>query len=148
LPKQLPDPAGWEFAACYRPAREVGGDFYDVIPLPDGRLGFVIGDVTDKGVPAALLMAATRSLLRAAALQGLSPAEVLRQVNDMLFPDMPAKMFVTCLYAILDPATSIAIATAIAIRGGYERLGLILVMGRFSRSCTGTHLHSRFRLRV
>ncbi|MDQ6751081.1 MAG: GAF domain-containing protein, partial [Actinomycetota bacterium] len=56
LPKELPELAGWHVAAYYRPAREVGGDFYDVIPLPDGRVGFVIGDVTDKGVPAALVM--------------------------------------------------------------------------------------------
>lgn len=62
LPQQLPELPGWEVAAHYRPAREVGGDFYDVIPLPDEQVGFVIGDVTDKGVPAALVMAATRSV--------------------------------------------------------------------------------------
>ena len=64
LPKQLPELDGWEIAAFYRPAREVGGDFYDFIPLPDGRFGFVVGDVTDKGVPAALVMSATRTILR------------------------------------------------------------------------------------
>ncbi len=105
LPQQLPDLAGWHVAAYYRPAREVGGDFYDVIPLLDGRIGFVIGDVTDKGVPAALVMAATRSVLRAAAQRVTSPGEVLREVNEQLCPDMPAKMFVTCLYGILDPRT-------------------------------------------
>ena len=67
LPRELPELAGWQVAAYYRPAREVGGDFYDVIPLPDGQVGFVVGDVTDKGVPAALVMAATRSVLRASA---------------------------------------------------------------------------------
>src|SRR5215207_2409979 len=56
LPKELPDLPGWQVSAYYRPAREVGGDFYDVIPLPDGRVAFVVGDVTDKGVPAALVM--------------------------------------------------------------------------------------------
>jgi anti-sigma regulatory factor (Ser/Thr protein kinase) len=90
-------------AAYYQPAREVGGDFYDVIPLPDGQVGFVIGDVTDKGVPAALVMAATRSVLRAFAQQSTSPGTVLRQVNEHLHPDMPEKMFVTCFYGVLDP---------------------------------------------
>ncbi|HWJ10336.1 MAG TPA: SpoIIE family protein phosphatase [Nocardioides sp.] len=105
LPKQLPELPGWRIASFYRPAREVGGDFYDVIPLPDGRLGFVVGDVTDKGVPAALVMSATRSLLRAAAQRLVQPGEVLERVNEQLCPDMPDKMFVTCLYGVLDPAT-------------------------------------------
>ncbi len=104
LPKQLPDLADWQVAAYYRPAREVGGDFYDVIPLSDGRIGFVIGDVTDKGVPAALVMAATRSVLRASAQRIIEPGEVLERVNEHLCPDMPEKMFVTCLYGVLDPA--------------------------------------------
>jgi len=105
LPKQLPDLPGWEVAALYRPAREVGGDFYDVIPLPDGQVGFVVGDVTDKGVPAALVMAATRSVLRASAQRLVDPSAVLERVNEHLCPDMPAKMFVTCLYGVLDPLT-------------------------------------------
>jgi serine phosphatase RsbU (regulator of sigma subunit)/anti-sigma regulatory factor (Ser/Thr protein kinase) len=105
LPKQLPDLADWQVAAYYRPAREVGGDFYDVIPLSDGRIGFVIGDVTDKGVPAALVMAATRSVLRASAQRIVNPGEVLERVNEHLCPDMPEKMFVTCLYGVLDPTT-------------------------------------------
>ena len=105
LPKQLPELAGWQVAAYYRPAREVGGDFYDVIPLPGGKVGFVIGDVTDKGVPAALVMAATRSVLRASAQRLVDPGEVLERVNEHLCPDMPEKMFVTCLYGVLDPAS-------------------------------------------
>jgi anti-sigma regulatory factor (Ser/Thr protein kinase) len=105
LPKQLPELAGWQVSAYYRPAREVGGDFYDVIPLPDGQVGFVIGDVTDKGVPAALVMAATRSVLRASAQRLVDPGEVLERVNEHLCPDMPEKMFVTCLYGVLDPET-------------------------------------------
>jgi serine phosphatase RsbU (regulator of sigma subunit)/anti-sigma regulatory factor (Ser/Thr protein kinase) len=103
LPKELPELPGWQVAAYYRPAREVGGDFYDVIPLPDGRVGFVVGDVTDKGVPAALVMSATRSVLRASAQRLIEPGQVLERVNDHLCPDMPAKMFVTCLYGVLDP---------------------------------------------
>jgi serine phosphatase RsbU (regulator of sigma subunit)/anti-sigma regulatory factor (Ser/Thr protein kinase) len=107
LPKELPEMAGWQVAAYYRPAREVGGDFYDVIDLPDGRVGFVVGDVTDKGVPAALVMSATRSLLRASAQRLIEPGEVLARVNDQLCPDMPAAMFVTCLYGVLDRDTGL-----------------------------------------
>ena len=105
LPRELPDLPGWQIAAYYRPAREVGGDFYDVIPLPDGRVGLVVGDVTDKGVPAALVMSATRSVLRASAQRLIDPGAVLERVNEHLCPDMPEKMFVTCLYAVLDPQT-------------------------------------------
>jgi serine phosphatase RsbU (regulator of sigma subunit)/anti-sigma regulatory factor (Ser/Thr protein kinase) len=107
LPKELPDLPGWQVAAYYRPAREVGGDFYDVIPLSDGRVAFVVGDVTDKGVPAALVMSATRSVLRASAQRLIEPGIVLERVNEHLCPDMPAKMFVTCLYGVLDPATGL-----------------------------------------
>ncbi len=107
LPKELPDLDGWDIAAYYRPAREVGGDFYDVIPLPDGRIGFVVGDVTDKGVPAALVMSATRTILRATATRLIEPGAVLGYVNDHLCPDMPERMFVTCLYGVLEPATGL-----------------------------------------
>ncbi|MBA2509972.1 MAG: SpoIIE family protein phosphatase [Rubrobacteraceae bacterium] len=102
LPKTLPEIPGYEVAAYYQPAREVGGDFYDFLTLDDDRLGLVVGDVTDKGVPAALVMATTRTMLRAAAQRLLSPGEVLQRVNDVLVPDIPPNMFVTCLYAILD----------------------------------------------
>jgi serine phosphatase RsbU (regulator of sigma subunit)/anti-sigma regulatory factor (Ser/Thr protein kinase) len=105
LPHELPEPPGWHVAAYYQPAREVGGDFYDFIELPDGQLGIVVGDVTDKGVPAALVMATTHSILRAEAPRLVSPGEVLGRVNDLLVPEMPAHMFVTCLYAVLDPAS-------------------------------------------
>jgi anti-sigma regulatory factor (Ser/Thr protein kinase) len=81
----------------------VGGDFYDFIDLPDGRLGIVIGDVTDKGVPAALVMAATRSVLRASAQRLIEPGAVLERVNEHLCPDIPENMFVTCLYGVLEP---------------------------------------------
>jgi serine phosphatase RsbU (regulator of sigma subunit)/anti-sigma regulatory factor (Ser/Thr protein kinase) len=103
LPKTAPDLVGWEVGAHYRPARAVGGDFYDFIPLPDGQLGIVIGDVADKGVPAALVMAATRSVLRASAQRLVDPAEVLGRVNELIVPDTPPHIFVTCLYAVLDP---------------------------------------------
>jgi serine phosphatase RsbU (regulator of sigma subunit)/anti-sigma regulatory factor (Ser/Thr protein kinase) len=103
LPKSLPQVDGWHLAAHYRPARAVGGDFYDFIQLNDGRLGLVVGDVTDKGVPAALVMATTRSVLRAAASNSSDPGAVLRRVNTMLCPDIPPNMFVTCLFAVLNP---------------------------------------------
>ncbi|HKF37263.1 MAG TPA: SpoIIE family protein phosphatase [Ktedonobacteraceae bacterium] len=105
LPKDLPALAGWKLARYYQPAREVGGDFYDFISFDDGRLGVVIGDVTDKGVPAALVMATTRSMLRTVAQRPLSPGKVLERVNNILCAEIPPKMFVTCLYAILDPAS-------------------------------------------
>lgn len=105
LPKEIPNPDGWQISAYWQPAREVGGDFYDFVPLPDGRLGILIADVTDKGVPAALVMATTRSLLRGAAERLISPARVLETTNELLHPDIPPKMFVTCLYAVLDPQT-------------------------------------------
>ena len=105
LPRSLPALDGWGVAADYRPAREVGGDFYDFIDLPDGRLGIVVGDVTDKGVPAALVMAATRSVLRASAQRLIQPGAVLQRVNEHLCPDIPENMFVTCLYGVLEPAT-------------------------------------------
>jgi len=105
LPKDLPALPGWQVNAYYQAARQVGGDFYDFIYFDDGRLGLVIGDVTDKGVPAALLMATTRSVLRAVAQRVVAPGQVLERVNEIIHQDIPPKMFVTCLYAILDPIT-------------------------------------------
>ncbi len=107
LPKEVPALAGWEIAAHWQPAREVSGDFYDFLHLDDGRLGVIIADVTDKGVPAALVMATTRALLRAAAERLVAPGDVLARANDVLCPDIPPKMFVTCLYAVIDTATGL-----------------------------------------
>ena len=103
LPKALPELNGWEFAQYYQPAREVGGDFYDFLDLDDGRLGLVVGDATSKGMPAALVMAATRSMIRALAQTLGSPGEILKRVNAALYQDIPSEMFVTCFYAILHP---------------------------------------------
>jgi len=103
LPKTLPKLPGYDVAAYYQPAREVGGDFYDFLELEDGRLGLVVGDVTDKGIPAALVMATTRAMLRAAAQHLFSPGDVLRRANETLVTDIPPNMFITCLYAILEP---------------------------------------------
>lgn len=102
LPKSIPVLNGWQLAAHWQPARAVSGDFYDFIEFDDGRLGLVVGDVTDKGVPAALMMAVTRSVLRSVAVQWVHPSLVLAKVNDLLCQDMPANMFVTCLYGVLD----------------------------------------------
>ena len=105
LPKTLPELSGWQVDALWQPARAVSGDFYDYITFPDGKLGLVIGDVTDKGVPAALVMATTRSILRAAVEHSSSPGEILAYVNELLCPDIPQNMFVTCLYLVLDPSS-------------------------------------------
>jgi predicted ester cyclase len=103
LPKEIPTLEEWQINPYYQPAREVGGDFYDFFELEDERLGIVAGDATGKGVPAALVMASARSMLRAVAQASNSPGDVLRRVNDPLTTDIPTNMFVTCFYAILDP---------------------------------------------
>ena len=102
LPEELPQFAGWDLAARWKTARQVGGDFYDVFSLPDNRLGLFIADVADKGVPAALFMVLTRTLVRAAVAENYSPAEAMKRVNDLLIPDTRQGMFVTAMYAVLD----------------------------------------------
>lgn len=104
LPRSPPDLAGWHLTACYQPALTVGGDFYDFIALPGGRVMVVVGDVTDKGVPAALVMASAHAMLRSAAPRLVGPGAVLGAVNEQLCQDTPERMFVTCLAAVLDPA--------------------------------------------
>ena len=106
LPNEVPELEGWQISPVYHPAREVGGDFYDFHLLSEGRLGVVVGDATGKGVPAALVMSSTRSMLRALARASNSPGEVLEQVNDLLVTDIPPNMFVTCFYALLDPESA------------------------------------------
>src|SRR5215216_634476 len=103
LPKEVPTLEGWQIAPYYQPAREVGGDFYEFLELDDGRVGFVVGDATGKGVPAALMMATTCGMLRLAAQSYSSPGEMLQRVNEALVADIPPSTFVTCFYAILDP---------------------------------------------
>ncbi len=105
LPKEVPEIPGWKITAFWQPAREVSGDFYDFLSLPDGRYCILIADVTDKGVPAALVMATTRSLLRTTTERLIDPGKVLEHTNDQLLPDIPSKMFVTCLMILLDPIT-------------------------------------------
>jgi sigma-B regulation protein RsbU (phosphoserine phosphatase) len=101
LPHEIPRLRGWDLNTRWRTAREVGGDFYDFIHLPGNRLGLVIADVADKGMPAALFMTLIRTLMRATAAEISSPAEVLQRVNDVLLPDAQQGMFVTIFYGVL-----------------------------------------------
>ncbi len=103
LPKSVPGLPGYDIVAYYQPAREVGGDFYDLLEFEDGRVGFVVGDATGKGMPAALVVAATCSILRAVAQDlSYSPGEVLARVNEVVMARIPPNMFVTCFYGVLD----------------------------------------------
>ena len=102
IPESLPQFLEWELAARWKTARQVGGDFYDVFDLPNRRLGLFIADVADKGVPAALFMALTRTLVRAAVTELESPAAAMKRVNELLIPDTKQGMFVTAVYAVLD----------------------------------------------
>ncbi len=104
LPAETPQLPGWEFVARWRPAREVAGDYYDFIPGEQGQLGLVIADVTDKGMPAALFMALTRSIVRASVAGASSPAEGIARANRLICADSSQGMFVTLFYALLNPA--------------------------------------------
>jgi serine phosphatase RsbU (regulator of sigma subunit) len=104
LPDEVPELEGWQISPYFRPAREVGGDFYEFFELRDGQLAFAVGDATGKGVPAALVMTATCAFLGGVATaSGASPGEVLAQVNEAVLARIPPNMFVTCFYGVLDP---------------------------------------------
>ncbi len=106
LPELPPNPPGWNLSAIWRPARETSGDFYDFINCPDGRLGLVLADVTDKGIGAALYMALSRTLLRTFAEEHpYSPGEVLRAVNQRILDDTHGGLFITMFYGLLEPTT-------------------------------------------
>jgi serine phosphatase RsbU (regulator of sigma subunit) len=111
LPDRAPQIPGWELATIWRPAHQVGGDYYDFIPLapataePGGageRVGLVIADVADKGVPAALYMALSRTLVRTVAIDGRSPGEAIARANDLILADARSHLFVTLLYAVIE----------------------------------------------
>jgi sigma-B regulation protein RsbU (phosphoserine phosphatase) len=116
LPRRLPpfrERDAVEIFAIMEPAREVGGDFYDFFPIGDDRLAFVVADVSGKGVPAALFMAVTRTLLKSTARRKVAPGACLEEVNRLLCADNLVEMFVTVFYAILDPRTgAVAYANA------------------------------------
>lgn len=105
LPDRLPQAEGWQFAVTLLPARETSGDFYDIFELPDDRIGFLVADVVDKGVCAALFMVLTYALFRMHAVeQGLEPAAVFKALNDHILLNTHANQFVTAFYGMLDPA--------------------------------------------
>jgi phosphoserine phosphatase RsbU/P len=116
LPRQLPAAPGFDLGARMVAAREVGGDFFDVFPLGEDSLGLVVGDACGKGIPAALFMALTRSLLRAEAARAPSPAAALRKTNQHLADISSAGMFITILYGVLDFSTG----TFSYARAGHE----------------------------
>ena len=107
LPQETPQVRGWAFEARWQPARTVSGDYYDFIPLDGGRLGLVIADVSDKGMPAAVFMALTRSTIRATVSQIASPAAAIAEANRLICADSADGMFVTLFYAMLDPASGV-----------------------------------------
>jgi len=107
IPTTLPQFSTWTLATLWRTARQMGGDFFDVFELPGKRLGLFIADVADKGVPAALFMALTRTLVRAAVTEIASPARALQRVNRLLYPDTQQGMFVTAFYGVLDTETGL-----------------------------------------
>jgi sigma-B regulation protein RsbU (phosphoserine phosphatase) len=104
LPSDAPCLPGYQIAYRWRAAREVGGDFFDFIPLAPDRLGLVIADVSDKGIPAALYMMFARTLMRASALSGREPAAALLRTNELILADSTSDMFVTACYGVLDAA--------------------------------------------
>jgi sigma-B regulation protein RsbU (phosphoserine phosphatase) len=105
LPQEKPSIPGWAFSTRWKPAREVGGDYYDFIPAQAGKLGLIIADVTDKGMPAALFMASTRSILRASMPLALTPADGITQANRLISAESEDGLFVTLFYGLLNPET-------------------------------------------
>ncbi len=105
LPSEFPDDLRYQVHGHMEPARDVGGDFFDILDLDRGRMGLAIADVSDKGVPAALFMMSCRTLLKGVAIGLSEPGEVLTEVNQLLHEDNETFLFVTVLYALYDPAT-------------------------------------------
>ena len=105
LPSRAPTVTGYEIACCGVPARSVGGDYYDFIPLDESRLALCVADVSGKGMPAALLMANLQATIRSQALANASPSECARRANRLLFHSTDSRCFVTCFYGLLDLAT-------------------------------------------
>jgi sigma-B regulation protein RsbU (phosphoserine phosphatase) len=112
LPSQAPEVEGFNCAALNIPAQQVSGDYFDFIPVDDKRWGVAVADVSGKGVPASIIMAMCRSVLRSKARGNLSPAQVLREVNRLLYPDIREDMFITMIYMIMDPVGQLTLARA------------------------------------
>jgi serine phosphatase RsbU (regulator of sigma subunit) len=149
LPEACPSVPGWEFAATYQAARLVGGDFYDFIDLAPSRLGLVIGDVAGKGVPAALLMALSRTTIRTTAMGNRGPAATLEQASDLILRDSRSDLFLTVAYAELDTQSG-RLAYAL---GGHNRplwhraadgqIEVLAADGMFMGSLAGIELEER-----
>jgi serine phosphatase RsbU (regulator of sigma subunit) len=127
MPRRFPEIPGWEVAAAYEPAREVGGDFYDVFRLRDSaaEVGLVVADVTGKGIPAAILMADSRALIHAAADHGGGPVQTLSRVNRILVAERSSGLFVTAAHAVLETATG----RLILARAGHDPLLVLRASG-------------------
>ena len=146
LPRSSPLVPGFRVSGLSIAAGSVGGDWYDFIPLRDGRWGLVLADVSGKGTAAALLMSATRGMLRSLAQSGSGPAEVLTRLNNMMVEDFPSNRFVTMVYAELDPSTRsfadcerrpFAAAAGRAFRLPLDRSRAWLAAGNFSQQILG-----------
>jgi serine phosphatase RsbU (regulator of sigma subunit) len=131
MPRRFPTVPGWEIAAAYEAAREIGGDFYDVFPLRDepGCLAFTVADVTGKGIPAAILMADVRGLIHAAADHGVDPVETLTRVNRILIDERATSLFVTVVLGVFDTATGdLTLSSA-----GHDPIHLLRADGSLTR---------------
>ena len=107
LPTAFPSGPSYKIFGTMHPAKDVGGDFFDIVRLADDKVGLAIADVSDKGVPAALFMMSSRTLLKGSAIGTEAPGDVLTEVNNLLNEDETTGMFVTMLYAVYDPATGV-----------------------------------------
>jgi sigma-B regulation protein RsbU (phosphoserine phosphatase) len=151
LPAAPPTVPGWDFAAYYQAAHEVGGDFYDFVGLPGGseRWGLVIADVTGKGVPAALFMARTSTLIRNAGLQAGSPGAALRHVNRLLCEDGPSRLLLTAFYAVLDTHSGrLALANAghcrpLLLRSGTKTAQQVVTEGLLLGVFSGAYIQEQ-----
>jgi sigma-B regulation protein RsbU (phosphoserine phosphatase) len=113
FPKESPAVKNFSFSGMYEPCLEVGGDWFDYIKLPSGKVGVVLADVSGKGLAASLLMASARTIIRMIAGQEESPAKVLTKVNEILLADLPLSRFITLVYVVIDPVTkTVTIANA------------------------------------
>jgi serine phosphatase RsbU (regulator of sigma subunit)/putative methionine-R-sulfoxide reductase with GAF domain len=126
LPERAPDIDGWSLSAYYRPARLVGGDFYDFIPLSNGCFALVIADVADKGIPAAMFMTVCRTLIRGVASSQNTPQKTLERVNTLLVRDSRSDLFFTCWFGILNPETGLLVYSS----GGHNPPLLVRANGQ------------------